>query len=83
MAKVFEDLEFIPYGAGNWRAALKFENGLYISVLTGPIAIADESRPYEAALLGQDGEYVNNTIRTCLTAEDVTAFMKEIQEMSL
>ena len=83
MAKVFEDLEFVPYGADNWRAALKFENGLSISVLTGPIAIADESRPYEAALLDQDGEYVNNTIRTHMTAEDVTAFMKEIQEISL
>ena len=83
MAKVFEDLEFIPYGADNWRAVLKFENGLSISVLTGPIAIADESRPYEAALLDQDGEYVNNTIRTHMTAEDVTAFKKEIQEISL
>ncbi len=83
MAKVFEDLEFIPYGADNRRAVLKFENGLYISVLTGPIAIADESGPYEAAILDQDGEYVNNTIRNHLTAEDVTAFMKEIQEISL
>ena len=62
---------------------MKFDNGLSISVLRGPGAIADKLRPYEAAMLDVDGSLVRGTERNYLTAEQVTEFMKEISSIDI
>lgn len=79
--KTFDDLKFSPWIGKMKRAEIKFLNGLYISVLTGPGSDTDAERPYEAALLDELGFLVRNSERRYLTSDQVSEFMIEIQEM--
>ena len=92
--KVFDDLTFVPINSvnddGTLRAVMKFDNGYGVSILCGPCALSEPDRPYELAvmLFQQNGCYkivyptlFNSDIISCLTSEEVTAYMKIIQAL--
>lgn len=86
--KTFKDLEFekmdTHFKAGA-RAALKFENGLGISVLTGAYSYSNGLHDsYEIAMLDDSGEILYTEITGYdvvgyLSKEEVSDYMKKIQ----
>ena len=84
--KTFADLVFTDMQPPTWRvrkAVYMFDNGYGISVLCGAGVsdYTDDLHPYTAALLDSKGVYVRNTDRYKMTENDVSNFMKEIQEL--
>lgn len=90
--KVFEDLEFtledtVPCTRTH-KAVLRFDNGYGVSVLTGDGALATPDKPYEVAVIrfwGNGAHEIvypvtfNGDVLTSLTTDDVTYYMKIIQ----
>lgn len=72
----FDDLVFKNHPAGiGYQARLSFPNGLYISVVLGSMFCSNGINTYEAWC-----DAVDDNPRGYLTAEQVTDYMKEIQE---
>ena len=84
--KEFKDLEFKDkkYMDGQ-AAALEFDNGYGVSVICGFGAYSNNDTPYELAILKHgslcyDTEITNDVIGY-LTPDDVTNYMKQVQEL--
>jgi len=84
--KEFKDLEFSSkeYMDGQ-GAALEFDNGYGVSVICGFGAYGNTDTPYELAVL-KDGSLcydteITNDVIGYLTPDDVTKYMKQIQEL--
>jgi hypothetical protein len=69
--KVFKDLKFEPRETGGIGAALKFENGITISVIAsrgsystprGDLASPEEYSSFEVALLDEDREWITGLV---------------------
>ena len=85
--KEFKDLEFIDKDivVPSQMAKLEFDNGYGVSVITGYGAYGSTNAPYELAVL-KDGSLCYNTEITndvigYLTPDDVTDYMKQVQEL--
>jgi hypothetical protein len=84
--KEFKDLEFKnkKYMDGQF-AALEFDNGYGVSVICGFGAHGNNDTPYELAVL-KDGNLcydtkITNDVIGYLTPDDVTKYMKQVQEL--
>ena len=84
--KKFKDLEFKDkkYMDGQ-AAALEFNNGYGVSVICGAGAYGNNAKPYELAILKNgslcyDTEITSDVIKY-LTSDDVTKYMKQVQEL--
>lgn len=84
--KEFKDLEFKDkkYMDGQ-AAALEFDNGYGVSVICGFGAYGSTDAPYELAVL-KDGSLcydteITNDVIGYLTPDDVTKYMKQVQEL--
>jgi hypothetical protein len=69
--KVFKDLKFEPRETGGIGAALKFENGITISVIASrgsystpreDLASPEEYSSFEVALLDEDREWITGLV---------------------
>ena len=69
--KVFKDLKFEPRETGGVGAALKFENGITISVIASrgsystpreDLASPEEYSSFEVALLDEDREWITGLV---------------------
>lgn len=84
--KEFKDLEFSSKEYMDGKVArLKFDNGYGVSVITGYGAYGSTDAPYELAVLKHgslcyDTEITNDVIGY-LTPDDVTKYMKQVQEL--
>ena len=92
--KIFKDLVFTPEDGSSevitFKAVLCFENGYGVSVLQGAGALSTPERPYELAVIRYDDNdsyqliypfLFNRDVIPCLTAEDVSSYMKIIQSL--
>ena len=85
--KEFKDLEFIDKDivVPSQMAKLEFDNGYGVSVITGYGAYGSTNAPYELAVL-KDGSLcydteITNDVIGYLTPDDVTDYMKQVQEL--
>lgn len=68
------------------QSILEFDNGYSVSVITGYGAYIDLENPYELAVLHKtEGlvypDFMDNDVKGYLTENDVTKYMKLIQEL--
>ena len=66
------------------QAVIRFDNGLGLSVLSGPGTLTSSDRPYEAAVISfaEDGsftivypDFTHNDVLSFLTGEQVSEYM--------
>ena len=84
--KKFKDLEFKSKDYKDGQASrMEFDNGYGVSVICGFGAYGNNDKPYELAILKHgslcyDTEITNDVIGY-LTPDDVTKYMKQVQEL--
>lgn len=85
--KEFKDLEFIDKDivVPSQMAKLEFDNGYGVSVITGYGAYGSTNAPYELAILKHGSlcydTKITNDVIGYLTPDDVTDYMKQVQEL--
>lgn len=82
--KEFKDLQFVSGTSTAIMARMLFDNGYGVSVISGGLAYGKKGQ-YEIAVL-KDGELCYDTPITSdvigyLSEEEVTSYMKEIQQL--
>ena len=80
---VFNRIESTPRG-DVMQAIVRFDNGLGLSVLSGPGTLTSSDRPYEAAVISfaEDGtftivypDFTHNDVLSFLTGDQVSEYM--------
>lgn len=80
---VFSRIESTPNG-DVCQAVVRFDNGLGLSVLSGPGTLTSSDRPYEAAVISfsEDGsftivypDFTHNDVLSFLTGDQVSEYM--------
>ena len=80
---VFSRIESTPNG-DVYQAVVRFDNGLGLSVLSGPGTLTSSDRPYEAAVISfaEDGtfsivypDFTYNDVLSFLTGDQVSEYM--------
>ena len=80
---VFSRIESTPNG-DVCQAVVRFDNGLGLSVLSGPGTLTSSDRPYEAAVISfaDDGtftivypDFTHNDVLSFLTGDQVSEYM--------
>jgi hypothetical protein len=83
---VFHRLETTP-GGDVCQAIVRFDNGLGLSVLSGPGTLTSADRPFEAAVISfaEDGTYslvypdfTHDDVLTFLTGDQVSEYMVSV-----
>ena len=84
--KTFEDLEFKPHTSGyGSRARIDFNNGYGASIVFGNMFYSNGIDTYELAVM-KDGDLcyssgITNDVIGYITKDEVTEYMKQIQEL--
>ena len=83
--KTFEDLEFKPHPSGGEMAYIEFSNGYGVSVIFGSKFYSNGIDTYELAVM-KDGDLcyssgITNDVIGYITKDEVTEYMKQIQEL--
>ena len=83
---VFRRIESTPNG-DVCQAVVRFDNGLGLSVLSGPGTLTSLDRPFEAAVISfaEDGtftivypEFTHNDVLSFLTGDQVSEYMVKV-----